>query len=59
MNYISIKDASASWNLSERRIRVLCNEGRIPGAKKDRKSWLIPENANKPSDVRSYKNIRL
>lgn len=59
MNYISIKDASASWNLSERRIRVLCNEGRIPGAKKDGKSWLIPENANKPSDVRSYKNINL
>ena len=45
MNYISIKNASVSWNLSERRIRTLCNEGRIPGAKKEGKSWFIPENA--------------
>lgn len=59
MKYISIKDASIAWNLSERRIRVLCNEKRVPGAKKDGKSWLIPENATKPSDVRSYKNINL
>ncbi len=59
MNYISIKNASVSWNLSERRIRTLCNEGRIPGAKKEGKSWFIPENAKKPSDVRSYKNINL
>jgi len=59
MNYISIKDASISWNLSERRIRTLCNEGRIPGAKKEGKFWLVPENTKKPSDVRSYKNINL
>lgn len=59
MNYISVKKAAEIWNLSERRVRVLCSENRIPGIKKDGKVWLIPEDAQKPSDVRSHKNVKL
>lgn len=59
MKYISIKEASEVWNLSERRIRVLCSESRIPGIKKDGRAWLIPEDAQKPSDIRLYKNVSL
>lgn len=59
MKYISIKEASKNWSLSERRVRILCSEGRIPGIKKDGKAWLIPEDAQKPSDIRSYKNVSL
>lgn len=48
MEYITTKDAAAKWGISTTRITILANEGRIPGAKRLGKSWLIPENATKP-----------
>ena len=49
---INVKEAAAIWNMEERRITVLCREGRIPGATKQGKSWLIPADATKPLDKR-------
>lgn len=63
MKYIGIKEASKKWGISDRRIRILCQEGRIEGALKLEWSWAIPENASKPHDgrvLRHFKNnIRL
>ncbi len=47
-----VKDASKLWNVSERRVRNLCEDGKIIGAFKQGKSWLIPRNAKKPMDGR-------
>lgn len=55
MNYVSTKEISALWNLSPRRVTILASSGRIPGAKLVGKTWLIPDNAQKPSDAR-FKN---
>lgn len=55
MNYISVSDAARKWNISERRIRVLCSEGRIEGAAKIGRSWSIPDSAVKPVDGREGK----
>lgn len=52
MAYISTKEASNKWNISERRIRALCHEGRIEGAVKIGRNWSIPAGANKPADAR-------
>ena len=52
MEYISTKEASAKWGISTIRITILANEGRIPGAKKLGKSWLIPAGATKPLELR-------
>ena len=52
MNYISIKEASEKWKISDSRIRVLCREGRIEGAVKIGRNWSIPSYAAKPIDVR-------
>jgi len=52
MDYISIKQTAEKWNISSRRIQVLCNEGRIDGAKKIGSCWAIPEDAEKPDDER-------
>ena len=54
--YMTTKEASEKWNITERRINVLCKEGRIPGAYKENKRWVIPMNAVKQAD-RSYKDI--
>lgn len=52
MDYISTIDAGAKWNLSHRRVAILCSEGRIPGVKKVGNTWLIPADAEKPADAR-------
>lgn len=52
MDYLSITQISEKWGIKQRRIRVLCAEGRIPGAYKVGAYWLIPENAEKPKDER-------
>lgn len=44
--------AAALWGISDRRVYVLCKEGRIPGAYKKGRGWLIPMDAKKPSDHR-------
>lgn len=52
MKYISTSEAAEKWNLSKRRIIVLCNEGRIDGAQKAGSTWIIPDDAEKPIDAR-------
>lgn len=52
MEYLSISQTAVKWNLSTRRIRRLCTEGRIDGACKVGTYWLIPEDAEKPKDER-------
>lgn len=54
--YISIREASRKWGVSERRVNQYCAEGRIPGAERFGKSWAIPADAEKPRDPRRDKN---
>lgn len=55
MEFMTTKDAVIKWNISERRIRQLLQDGRIEGAVKVGNNWNIPVNANKPADKRSVK----
>lgn len=59
MQYMTVKQASEQWGISDRRIRLLCAEGRIEGVVRDGRSYLIPADALKPIDRRSLrgKNI--
>lgn len=52
MEYLSISQVAQKWGIKQRRIRVLCAEGRISGSYKAGTYWLIPENAEKPKDER-------
>jgi Fic family protein len=52
MEYMSVKQGAARWGISERRIRVLCAEGKISGAFQAGRGWNIPTNAEKPKDGR-------
>ena len=52
MEYLSIKQTAEKWDISVRRIQVLCTENRIPGAIKIGSYWTIPADAEKPSDQR-------
>lgn len=52
MEYLTITQVSKKWGIKQRRIRVLCMENRIYGARKVGSYWLIPEDAEKPKDER-------
>ena len=52
MDYLPVQEYSNKWNVSKRRIQILCKEGRIPGAKMIGNMWVIPENADRPTDAR-------
>lgn len=54
MRYITVKEASEKWNISTRRVCILCKSARIPGAVKKSKVWMIPSDAKKPEDARVY-----
>lgn len=53
--YMSVKQAAEKWGISDRRVRTLCAEGKIPGVVRDGRAWKIPERAEKPQDGR-YKS---
>lgn len=55
MGYMTVKEASEKWNISDRRTRVFCSEGRIPGVVKEGRSYRIPSDAVKPVDGRTLK----
>ena len=50
--YITVKQAAEKWGISDRRVRTLCSEGKIPGAFRNGKIWVIPYDAKKPTDGR-------
>lgn len=56
MEYLTTIEMSAKWNITSRRIGVLCAEGRVAGAVKKGKTWLIPSDAVKPADGRYKTN---
>jgi len=55
MDYITTKEAAEKWDLTERRVQVLCRQGKIPGVARLGWAWAIPKDAKKPEDGR-FKN---
>ena len=50
--YMSAREASYKWGVSESRVHKLCQAGRIPGLERFGRSWAIPSDADKPVDPR-------
>ena len=48
MAFLTVAEASQRWGVSERTVRGYCAEGRIPGAELVGKTWVIPEDAERP-----------
>lgn len=53
MNYLKIEDVAKKWGLSTRRVQVLCSQGKIDGAVRFGRDWMIPQNAIRPTDGRT------
>ncbi|MBD3950131.1 Fic family protein [Tuanshanicoccus lijuaniae] len=50
--FMTVKQASEKWGISDRRVRILCAEGKITGAYQEGRAWKIPIDAIKPADGR-------
>ena len=53
MEYLKIDDVAAAWGISSRRLQTLCAEGKIEGAIRFGRAWMIPRTARKPIDGRT------
>ncbi len=57
MDFISVREAASKWEISERRVQRLCEDGRIEGIERFGRSWMIPKSAQKPDDLRCKRNL--
>lgn len=57
MNFLTTTEMSKVWGISSRRISLLCAQGRVEGAIKKGKTWLILEDTKKPEDPRKVKTV--
>lgn len=58
VEYKSVMQMAAQWGISDRRVRALCQQGKIRGAVRKGRTWLIPGNAEKPVDGRATRYHR-
>lgn len=56
LSFISAKEAAEKWNISQRRVAILCSEGRISDAMMVGNMWIIPSNAENPIDKRTVRH---
>jgi len=52
MDYMKVSEAAKKWELSARRVRILCQENRIEGVIRKGNLYMIPADAKKPEDAR-------
>lgn len=56
MEYMRVAQAAGKWGISDRRVRILCQKGKIEGVIQKGRSYLIPCNAVKPIDGRTLRH---
>lgn len=50
--YITVQEAADKWGITPRQVQILCKANRIVGAARMSRIWIIPEDAEKPTDNR-------
>lgn len=56
--FMSAREVSYKWGVSERRVHKLCQKGCIPRLERFGRSWVILEDAEKP-DAPRFKNKQI
>lgn len=55
MDYLTTAEVAKRWNISQRRVSILCKDGRIAGAVLRGNMWFVPIDAQKPQDGRKVR----
>lgn len=59
MDYLKVKQVAEQWGISDRRVRVLCEQGKIEGVIRQGRAYLIPACAVKPVDGRTLRGMNI
>ena len=47
--FITVQEAANKWGITPRQVQILCKAGRIDGATRMSRIWIIPDKAEKPT----------
>jgi len=50
--YITVQEAADKWGITPRQVQILCKANRVVGATRMSRIWIIPEDAEKPTNNR-------
>lgn len=53
LEWITPEEAAKRWGVQARQVQALCADGKIDGAIRVSRVWLIPKDAAKPIDGRT------
>lgn len=53
IEWLTPEEAGALWGIKARRVQALCSNGKILGAVRKGRIWLIPKSTAKPIDGRT------
>ncbi len=56
--FITVQETASKWEITPRQVQILCKNGRIEGAARMSRIWVIPENAEKPTIDKSKHSRR-
>jgi hypothetical protein len=51
-DWLTPREAAEEWGITERRVQILCKNGKIDSAIRIRGGWFIPKGTSKPPDGR-------
>ena len=57
MGFMTASQAAEKWDISQRRVQILCAQNRIEGVFKLGDNWAIPDDAPKPDDKRRKNEV--
>jgi len=52
-DWLTPREVAEEWGITDRRVQVLCKNGKVDGAIRKRGGWFIPKGASKPPDGRA------
>ena len=47
--FITVQEAADKWGITTRQVQIMCKAGRIDGATRMSRIWIIPDKAEKPT----------
>ena len=53
MRFVKSRDIAEAWGVSPRAVQIWCQEGKIGGAQRFGRVWMVPEDATRPIDRRT------
>ena len=52
-DFITSQEASEKWRVSVRQVQMLCKNGKVEGASRVGRNWIIPADAEKPTETKN------